>query len=206
MTLAPRKSLVLHACCGPCLTHCALSLRKEGKEPLVFFSNSNIWPPDEYARRLESARKFADAEGFEFVADAYNHEAWEKDTADFKDEPEGGKRCLLCFRFNLIRTARFALSQRGASLPTCDIEFTTTLTVSPKKNSAMVAEAAAAAIAATAAAAEPNAPCNTLKYLPYDFKKGGGFAESVKLSAKYGLYRQNYCGCGLGGETRQKNN
>ena len=33
-------------------------------------------------------------------------------------------------------------------------------------------------------------------YVATDFKKKNGFARSVELSKKYGLYRQNYCGCG----------
>ena len=34
-----------------------------------------------------------------------------------------------------------------------------------------------------------------MKFLDYDFKKKGGFERSVKLAKKYGLYRQDYCGC-----------
>jgi len=31
--------------------------------------------------------------------------------------------------------------------------------------------------------------------VPYNFKKQDGFKRSLELSEKYGLYRQNYCGC-----------
>ena len=34
-----------------------------------------------------------------------------------------------------------------------------------------------------------------IKYLPSDFKKENGYKKSIELSNKYGLYRQNYCGC-----------
>ena len=34
-----------------------------------------------------------------------------------------------------------------------------------------------------------------VKYLPTDFKKGGGYLRSIELSKENGLYRQNYCGC-----------
>jgi predicted adenine nucleotide alpha hydrolase (AANH) superfamily ATPase len=34
-----------------------------------------------------------------------------------------------------------------------------------------------------------------LRFVEADFKKKGGFAKSVELSRRYGLYRQNYCGC-----------
>ena len=34
-----------------------------------------------------------------------------------------------------------------------------------------------------------------IRYLPADFKKKDGYKRSIELSCKYGLYRQNYCGC-----------
>ncbi len=42
-------------------------------------------------------------------------------------------------------------------------------------------------------------------YLPSDFKKKNGYKRSVELSAEYGLYRQDYCGCVFSeGESRQR--
>ena len=145
---------------------------------MVFFSNSNIAPEDEYLRRLESAKKFAVAEGLEFAEDEYDHGAWLAAVRGLEGAPEGGARCAACFRHNLSRAAEFAAS-RGVGV------FTTTLTVSPKKSSALVAEAAR--VAARSAA----------EYMFFDFKKDNGFAESVRLAKLHGLYRQNYCGCGL---------
>ena len=34
-----------------------------------------------------------------------------------------------------------------------------------------------------------------VSWLPSDFKKKNGYRQSVELSAEYGLYRQDYCGC-----------
>ncbi|MEG2676088.1 MAG: epoxyqueuosine reductase QueH, partial [Clostridia bacterium] len=34
-----------------------------------------------------------------------------------------------------------------------------------------------------------------VEWLPNDFKKKGGYLRSIELSAKNGLYRQNFCGC-----------
>ena len=34
-----------------------------------------------------------------------------------------------------------------------------------------------------------------VEYLVSDFKKRNGYKRSTELSAKYGLYRQDYCGC-----------
>ena len=34
-----------------------------------------------------------------------------------------------------------------------------------------------------------------VKFLPSDFKKKNGYKFSIELSARYDLYRQNFCGC-----------
>ena len=34
-----------------------------------------------------------------------------------------------------------------------------------------------------------------MEYLLSDFKKKNGYKRSIELSAIYGLYRQDYCGC-----------
>ena len=34
-----------------------------------------------------------------------------------------------------------------------------------------------------------------IKWLYSDFKKNEGFKQSIELSKKYDLYRQDYCGC-----------
>lgn len=140
----------------------------------MFFSNSNIDTEEEFTRRLESARKVAEAEGVEIAVDRYDHAAWLEEVAKgFEDEPEKGARCARCFRFSLSRAAEFAHSH-GFD------DFTTSLTVSPHKVSSVV----------FAAGAEAGAD-----FLPEDFKKRGGFLLSTRRAAGLGLYRQNYCGC-----------
>jgi len=62
--------------------------------------------------------------------------------------------------------------------------FTTTLTVSPHKN-AEVINSTGISLSET----------YRIKFLVSDFKKKNGFKRSIELSAEYGLYRQNYCGC-----------
>ena len=62
--------------------------------------------------------------------------------------------------------------------------FATTLTVSPLKNAALINRIGSEAAEAFG-----------VEYLPTDFKKRGGYLQSVQLSRQYGLYRQNYCGC-----------
>ena len=171
--------VLLHACCGPCASHCVPELRARGREPVVFFSNSNLDTREEYERRLAAARRLAEAEGARLVADPYDPASWERAVAGLEGEPEGGARCDRCFRHNLGRAAAMAAA---AGVPA----FTTSLTVSPHKSSPRVFAAGRAAAAET-----PGAP----PFLEVDFKKRDGFLDSVRRARALGLYRQDYCGC-----------
>lgn len=169
-------SLLLHVCCGPCSTACVERLRAGGCEPTLFFSNANIAPREEYERRRDTAAKFAEKAGLKFVEDVEaSHDEWlEKVAHGYENEPEGGARCRRCFAFNLARAAAYARANGFGS-------FTTSLTVSPHKRSALVFEAGHEA--------------GGEAFAEIDFKKRDGFKRSIELSAELGLYRQSYCGC-----------
>ena len=62
--------------------------------------------------------------------------------------------------------------------------FTTTLSVSPYKNSKVLNEIG-----------KSLEEQYNVKYLYSDFKKKDGYKKSIELSKKYNLYRQDYCGC-----------
>jgi hypothetical protein len=177
----PRR-LLLHACCGPCSTHCVEAVRRMGYEPTLFYANDNIAHETEHARRLESLESFARREGVPVVVPEYDHSAWLSAVSGLEGEPEGGSRCAACFRHSLRKTLAYA-SQAGYG------EFTTTLSVSPHKRSAMLFEAGReVAKGVPGGGAAPT-------FLECDFKKGGGFLRSIELARAYGLYRQEFCGC-----------
>ena len=92
-------------------------------------------------------------------------------------EPEGGARCKECFRLRLEKTAMLA-KEKGYDY------FTTTLTISPLKNSQILNEIG-----------KEMAEKYEVNYLFSDFKKKSGYLRSCELSEQYGLYRQNFCGC-----------
>ena len=164
--------VLLHSCCGPCASACVPRLKDGGHAVTMFFSNSNIDTCEEYEKRLGEARKLAAAEGVELVADAYDHSEWLREVAaGYEDEPEKGRRCERCYRYNLARTASYAAAEGFEA-------FTTSLTVSPHKPSAKI----------FAASDDP-------RFLREDFKKREGFKLSVRRAAELGLYRQPYCGC-----------
>jgi len=167
----PPNKLLLHVCCGPCATHAIESLQQTYRLTL-FFSNSNIAPPEEYRRRLKAARLLAERRGLQIVEDTYDHRAWLTHVRGLATEPEGGRRCEKCFAFNLGRTARYARTHAF------DL-FTTTLTVSPHKDAQVIFRTGQ----------------QLGDFLCVDLKKGDGFKRSVELSRALGLYRQSSCGC-----------
>ena len=171
-------NVALHTCCGPCASACVPRLAAAGHGVTMFFSNSNIATKEEFDRRLESAARLAEADGVELAVDEYDHGAWLDEVArGLEDEPERGRRCERCFLFSLRRAARFAASRAMDA-------FTTSLTVSPHKPSAVVFRAGDAAAQAEGGA-----------FLHEDFKKKDGFLVSTRRAAELGLYRQDFCGC-----------
>ncbi len=167
--------VLLHTCCGPCASHCIFALREKGCDVTLFFSNANIAPPEEFERRLEAARVLAYATSTPLVVDEPDHGEWLKTVATgFEGECEGGKRCERCFRYSLRRTADAARAGGYDG-------FATSLTVSPHKRSETVFEAGREA--------------GGDLFMSENFKKKNGFLHSLELARRYGLYRQNYCGC-----------
>ena len=174
------RKVVLHVCCGPCASACVPVLRDLGNEVVLFYSNSNIDTRDEFEKRLDSARKLAEADGVELVADEYDHADWlEKVAKGLEDVPEKGARCAKCFRYNLARAAAWA-AKHG-----CEA-FTTSLTVSPHKVSRMVFAAGADAAWEVSAKECGGSSAAAPEFLPVDFKKKDGFLRSFVGQRNWG--------------------
>jgi Uncharacterized protein conserved in bacteria len=140
--------------------------------PVLYYSNSNIFPGAEFDKRYENLKKVAGIYNLETVKDEWDHQAWREAVKGYESEKEHGARCPLCFRFSLSRAYQYAVSH---GIPA----FTTTLTVSRFKNSAVIFSVGE----------------QFEGFEKIDFKKKNGFARSCALAAEYNLYRQNYCGC-----------
>ncbi len=166
--------VILHICCGVCAAGVVERLTSEGHEVLGLFYNPNIHPLEEYERRLEATHKVAKELNFPLEAGPYTPEEWFKETSSLENEPEGGKRCEVCFRLRLKKTYLYLL-ERGWDA------FTTTLTVSPRKSAKVINKA--------------GQEIGGDKFLARDFKKKEGFKRATELAKKWALYRQNYCGC-----------
>jgi predicted adenine nucleotide alpha hydrolase (AANH) superfamily ATPase len=190
-----RPKLLLHACCAPCSSYCLEYLR-EFFDVTVFFYNPNITADAEYKKRVEEEKRliaelnlqveeqsFPEMNSTEragkiaIIEGDYDPKVFYDAVKGYEDCKEGGDRCRKCFELRLNETARIAADE-GFDL------MTTTLTISPLKNADVLNEVG-----------EQAARAKGITFLPSDFKKKEGYKRSIELSRKFGLYRQDFCGC-----------
>ncbi|MCQ2226264.1 MAG: epoxyqueuosine reductase QueH [Paludibacteraceae bacterium] len=173
-------TLLLHSCCAPCSSY-TLEYLSQYFKITVFYYNPNIYPSEEFAKRVEEQQRLIQAlpaqYPISFIEGDYDSKEFYAVTKGLEKEPEGGFRCFVCFRLRLEKSAILS-KENGFDY------FTTTLTISPLKNADKLNEIG-----------EELAEKYGVKFLPSDFKKRGGYQRSIQLSKEYNLYRQNYCGC-----------
>jgi len=174
--MAEKKRLLLHSCCAPCYLGAENHLRSD-YDTTIFWFNPNIFPKKEFDKRFEQFHRISPH--LKIIAEFdYEHEnrLWDEKTAELKDENEGGKRCEICIKHRLERTAKIA-AEHGFPL------FSTTLSVSPHKNVSMINRIG------------NDIQQDAVTFLDADYKKNDGYLWSIRQSSKFKLYRQNYCGC-----------
>ena len=197
LTAAGKKpTLLLHACCGPCSSY-VLEYLCRFFEITVLYYNPNIYPQEEYDRRLKELltfyTKFLPAKNVRVIQAPYDPEDFYKATGtrenpELAKEPERGERCRRCYELRLRYAYNYACANNFDY-------FCTTLSISPFKDADMINEIGEKLVEG------PNITSGVLehtegpRWLPSDFKKKNGFKRSLELSEEYGLYRQEYCGC-----------
>jgi len=170
-----RKKVLLHICCGVCALSCIERLEKENFTVKGFFFNPNIHPYKEYQRREQAWQRVKEVMNVDDIESIdYNPREWFEMVKEYRNEKEGGRRCSICFEFRLKECFKFA-TQLGFDY------FSTTLTISPHKNSRVIIEI--------------GKKIGKEYFLDIDFKKKNGFKRTMELAKKLNLYRQNYCGC-----------
>ena len=187
-------TLFLHSCCAPCSSY-VLEYLSQYFFITVFYYNPNIYPDEEYYKRVEEQKHFiqrfnensrqASMEAgaqrrfhkISFVEGNYDKERFYAMAKGLEQVPEGGERCFACYELRLREAAEHA-QRLGMDY------FTTTLSISPMKNAEKLNEIG-----------EKLAQEYGVKYLTSDFKKKNGYKRSTELSREYGMYRQDYCGC-----------
>lgn len=173
-------TLLLHVCCAPCSSYC-LEYLSEYFNIVVFYYNPNISYKEEYEYRLSEEKRLISEMNFKnpvrIIDSRYNPKEFFDVAKGHENEPEGGRRCLECFKLRLNESCKKA-KEIGADY------ITTTLTISPLKNAQALNEIGIEC-----------AEQHGVNWLFSDFKKREGYKRSIKLSSEYNLYRQNYCGC-----------
>ena len=179
----PKPKLLLHVCCGPCSCY-PLTYLCPHFDVTIYYGNSNIYPAEEYQRRLGELKKLLDLlkrdHGFDIglIVPPYDNEGYMKHLEPLKDQPEGGERCFLCYALRMEAAYAYA-AEHGFDF------FTTVMTVSREKNSRKINEIGASLMKKYPA----------VKYLFSDFKKNRGLEIGTDIRKGYGLYYQDYCGC-----------
>lgn len=172
-----KNKIILHACCGICSAYPVSYLQDAGYTVIVYFYNPNIYPLEEYQKRLEAEKKLCKHYGCELVIADYEPNNFYNAAKGLENEPEKGKRCDKCFELRLRKTAEFAKSIGVEN-------FTTSIVISPHKNFQKLSDIGSQIAQET-----------KLNFLAIDFKKKDGFLKTNKISRELNLYRQNYCGC-----------
>ncbi|MBQ8782306.1 MAG: epoxyqueuosine reductase QueH [Clostridia bacterium] len=179
-SLEGTPTLLLQSCCGPCSSY-VLEVLAEHFKVTVLYYNPNIYPEEEYYKRLSEQIKIINSMPFknkvELMPCDYDEQEFLTAAKGLENEREGGARCKECFVLRLGKTASLA-KENGFDF------FTTTLTVSPHKNAQLLNQIG-----------KELEEIYGVKYLFADFKKKEGYKRSIQLSKEYDLYRQEYCGC-----------
>lgn len=172
----PKPFLLLHVCCGPCSTH-VVDLLRATYHLVGFFYNPNLYPKEEFYKRLETAALVFKRRLCGFWVPPFDPGPWRSVVRGLGAEPEGGRRCELCIHHRLEVTAQMA---EAASIE----HFGTTLSLGPRKKSILINRIGA-----------DLSRSHGISFYAADFKKKDGFLKSVQKSREMGLYRQDYCGC-----------
>lgn len=186
--LKKKKKILLHSCCAPCSSY-VITFLSNFFDITILYYNPNISPYEEYEKRkaeqIKIIKKLQTKNKLNFLDCDYDNKIYNDKVKGMENCPEGGNRCQICFNLRLEKTAELASNYNFDY-------FCTTLTVSPHKNSKLINQIG-----------ENLSNKYNVKWLYSDFKKNEGFKQSIELSKKYNLYRQNYCGCIYSKKERQ---
>lgn len=177
--MTSKKTLLLHACCAPCSSAVLERISKYFDITILYY-NPNITDEKEYQKRLQEIEKFVNElniDNIKILPGRYNPQEFFDIAKGLEEEKERGKRCYYCYQLRLEETAKVAEKLHFDY-------FTTTLSISPYKNSKWLNEIG-----------EKLNNKYEPTYLYADFKKKNGYKRSIELSKQFGLYRQDYCGC-----------
>ncbi|MBP3710240.1 MAG: epoxyqueuosine reductase QueH [Treponema sp.] len=194
--LNKKPTLLLHACCAPCSSY-VIEYLAPYFDITIYYYNPNIYPPEEYSRRLAELRALLPdfppalqnnvtlVEGV-YIPHEYDDAVCVSENPELAREAERGERCRRCYELRMKNAYEYAIAHHFDW-------FTTTLSISPFKDAEKINNIGKELEASARARVSQYA--DMPRFLTSDFKKRNGFKRSLALSAEYELYRQDYCGC-----------
>ncbi len=174
--MSRKSKLIIHTCCAPCSAFLVEKLSND-YQVTVLYNNDNIYPKQEYFKRLTELKKYFLTKKVPVMIMEYDHDQWLRAVQGWEGEPEKGQRCLVCYEYRLRQTAQFA-KQHGFDC------FASTLAISPHKLAQHINRLG-----------QTIASEYQVKFLAEDWKKQDGFKQAMIVAKKQGFYRQHYCGC-----------
>ena len=173
--MSDKIKLVLVSCCAPCSAGAIKQLSDkqiDGVDDfIVLFYNPNIFPNDEYVKRMNEQIKYCDELGVKYAIGDWDHDKWRDAVRGLEAEPERGKRCDICFAYRFAYARDFAI-QHGYNA------VASVLGVSKHKDQSQVDAAAKRAL-------------GDIEYIPVRWDEN--LRQSIGRASDF--YRQNYCGC-----------
>lgn len=170
------SKLLLHICCANCGL-VPIEFLKDQFAISLFWYDPNIHPKEEYEKRLVFTKKISVINKLPLIIESYDDQKWLQLTKGLEKEPEGGKRCRVCFEMRLEKTAQIAKQSHFDF-------FATTLGVSKYKNTKLIDQLG-----------RDLAKKYSIQYHPIIVDKNWAAQRELELSKKYNFYRQKYCGC-----------
>lgn len=163
--------VLLHICCAPCAIYPLQELRSQGRDVTGFFFNHNIHPYQEYLRRLETVRKYADEVALSMIVrDEYLLEEFLINVAE-----KPASRCAYCYASRLEEAVKEAA--RGGF-----DAFTSSLLYSRYQQHDLIKETG-----------QRLGSKYGVRFHYDDYRRG--WQDGIRISKELGLYRQQYCGC-----------
>lgn len=178
-----KPTLLMHTCCGVCACY-PIKLLTDYFELTLYFNNDNIYPFEEYQRRYDELVRYVEhfnlttGRNVKIIKTEYDGDNYLQKLYPLKDEPERGKRCLLCYRLRMEAAMQYAVNHEYDY-------FTTVMTISRQKDSRVLNQ-----IGENLQKLYPQ-----IRYFFSDFKKQGGLEKGNQIANEFNMYRQTYCGC-----------
>lgn len=225
----PAPKLFLHSCCAPCSSY-VLEYLSQYFQITVFYYNPNIYPEEEYFKRVEEQKEFIrqfqqnmgqeNIQGKSFACSQQNIGQAGGGKGSACQPLQSGKTRVfhrIGFleggydkeKFYQMAKGLESLKEGGERCFRC-YGLRLRETAQRAKELGMDYFTTTLSISPLKNAAKLNeigeelAEEYGIRYLSSDFKKREGYKRSVELSKEYGMYRQDYCGCIFSMQERQQ--